>query len=137
MDRSNLRAGDADRRRVADELQRQFVEGRLSSDELTERVRQAMAACTYGELDALLQDLPRASAPAADEAVPAPQPAAPERPGPLGHRDVRAHITSYVLVMLLLVVIWLITTPGGYFWPIWPMLGWGFAVASHALVRRG
>ena len=24
----------------------------------------------------------------------------------------------------------------GYFWPIWPMLGWGLAVAAHALARR-
>jgi hypothetical protein len=136
-DPSALRAGDADRRRVADELQRHYVEGRLSSDELTERVRQAMAARTLGDLDAVVRDLPRMSTPGAQRADAAPPRAVPERPGPWGRRDVRAHATSYLLVMLLLVAIWLLTTPGGYFWPIWPMLGWGVAVAAHALARRG
>lgn len=45
----------------------------------------------------------------------------------------RAHATSYVLVMALLVMIWLMTSPGGYFWPMWPMLGWGIGLASHGL----
>jgi hypothetical protein len=38
-----------------------------------------------------------------------------------------------VIVMAFLVVIWLLTSPGGYFWPIWPMLGWGIGLASHGL----
>ncbi len=140
MDRSQLRAGDADRRQVADELQRHYVEGRLTSDELQERVRQAMAARTFGELDALLRDLPPPPAapptsPAVETRV-AEQPAAPAPASPLVPPDVRANAVSYALVMLLLVAIWLFTTPGGYFWPIWPMLGWGFAVAAHALARR-
>ena len=33
--------------------------------------------------------------------------------------------------MALLVVIWALTG-AGYFWPIWPMLGWGIGVLSHA-----
>jgi hypothetical protein len=137
MDQSSLRAGDADRRRVADELQRHYVEGRLSSDELTERVRQATAARTQGDLAALLQDLPPLTPAPSEPTAVAPQ---TESPGPVGspsHRDVRTHVTSYALVMVLLVAIWLITSPGGYFWPIWPMLGWGFAVALHAVARRG
>jgi hypothetical protein len=136
MDRSRLRAGDADRRKVADALQQHYVEGRLSADELAERTRQAMAARTQGDLDALQHDLP--------PLVPTPPEHAAvashhERPKPIesvGHRDVRMHVTSYVLMMLLLVAIWLFTTPGGYFWPIWPMLGWGVAVAMHAVARR-
>ena len=140
MDRSNLRVGDAERQRVADTLQQHFVAGRLSSEELSERVRQAMAARTQGDLDTVLGDLPPLPAPAPDEAA---APAAAASPvdstpaGPWGARDVRAHATSYALVMVLLVAIWLFTTPGGYFWPIWPMLGWGFAVAAHAFARRG
>jgi hypothetical protein len=39
--------------------------------------------------------------------------------------------------MALLVTIWLLTTPGGYFWPVWPMLGWGFGLASHGLAMHG
>ena len=136
MDQRNFRVGDADRRRVADILQGHYVAGRLSSDELAERVRQAMAARTNGDLDALLQDLPRLSTPPAEQPDPIPQPLPPKHAAPRGQRDVRLHGTSYALVMLLLVAIWLLTTPGGYFWPIWPMLGWGLAVALHVLARR-
>ena len=25
----------------------------------------------------------------------------------------------------------------GYFWPIWPMLGWGIGLASHGLATLG
>jgi hypothetical protein len=137
MDQSSLRVGDADRRRVADELQRHYVEGRLSSDELTERVRQATAARTQGDLAALLHDLPPLVPAPAEQTVPVPPTESPAPVGALGPRDVRAHVTSFALVMVLLVAIWLITTPGGYFWPIWPLLGWGIAVAAHALARRG
>lgn len=48
-------------------------------------------------------------------------------------KDFQQHLTIYGLVMTLLVVIWLLTGGWGeYFWPIWPMLGWGLAVAIHA-----
>jgi Domain of unknown function (DUF1707) len=55
---AELRAGDADRQAAVAELQRHYVEGRLSSDELGERVAQALAARTFGELSAPLADLP-------------------------------------------------------------------------------
>jgi hypothetical protein len=139
MDRANLRAGDDDRRRVADELQQHYVAGRLSSEELTERVQKANAARTFGDLDALTADLPPlpSPVPASPVGAAAPLPApVDDAVSPWERKDVRANATSYVLVMALLVAIWLVTTPGGYFWPIWPMLGWGFADAAHALARR-
>jgi hypothetical protein len=40
---------------------------------------------------------------------------------------------SYLMVMGLLIAIWLLTSPGHYFWPVWPMLGWGIGLASHAI----
>jgi hypothetical protein len=43
------------------------------------------------------------------------------------------HARSYVLVNVLLIVIWLVTTPGGYFWPFWPLLGWGIGLVAHAM----
>lgn len=49
--------------------------------------------------------------------------------------EVRSHVLSYTLVMALLVGIWAITGTG-YFWPVWPMMGWGIGVASHALGGR-
>ena len=133
MDRSELRAADDDRKRVLAQLERHFVDGRLDSDEYDERVSRALAARTYGELDALVRDLP---------STPSPPPEAPaasddEPTGPWRHEDFRRHCLSYVMVMALLVAIWLLTSPGGYFWPVWPMLGWGIGLASHGLARAG
>lgn len=44
----------------------------------------------------------------------------------------RIHLVVYLAVNTLLVAIWAITSPG-YFWPIWPMLGWGIGLAAHAV----
>jgi len=121
--RVDLRASDADRERVASVLRDSFAEGRLTTDEFQERLEAAYAARTLGQLDGITRDLPAAAAPP-------PPPAAPVRRSSHGLRE---HVTVYVLVMLFLVVIWAVTDFGGYFWPIWPILGWGLGVASHAL----
>jgi hypothetical protein len=39
-----------------------------------------------------------------------------------------SHLGIYIAINLMLVGIWA-TSDRGYFWPIWPMLGWGVAVA--------
>jgi hypothetical protein len=58
MDRSEQRAGDADRERVAERLRIALEEGRLNLYEYDDRLKDAFAAKTYGELDLLLKDLP-------------------------------------------------------------------------------
>jgi Domain of unknown function (DUF1707) len=58
--RPDLRASDAERERVASFLRDQAAEGRLTPDELDERVGNAYAAKTVRELQALIADLPRA-----------------------------------------------------------------------------
>jgi DUF1707 SHOCT-like domain len=57
--RSALRASDADREYVAERLRNAAVEGRLLAEELEHRLEAAFAARTYGELSALISDLPR------------------------------------------------------------------------------
>ncbi len=47
-------------------------------------------------------------------------------------REFYGHAVVYVAVNTLLVVIWAVTSRPGYFWPIWPMLGWGIGLAFHA-----
>jgi Domain of unknown function (DUF1707) len=64
-----LRASDADRERVADVLRQAAGEGRLSFDELDERLGAAFAARTYAELEPITADLPPAQAAAAVPAV--------------------------------------------------------------------
>jgi Domain of unknown function (DUF1707) len=54
----SLRASDADREQVAERLRHATAEGRLSEDELEERLEALYAARTYGALHALTVDLP-------------------------------------------------------------------------------
>jgi signal transduction histidine kinase len=51
-------------------------------------------------------------------------------------RWLQSHAIVYALVMALLVFIWL-TTGGGYFWPQWPIAGWGLLLALHAWFAGG
>ena len=46
-------------------------------------------------------------------------------------RDFRSHVVVYVLVNALLIAIWAVTG-AGFFWPVFPLLGWGIAVAFNA-----
>jgi hypothetical protein len=135
-----VRASNDDRRQVTEVLQAHYVAGRISSTELESRIEAALAAVTLGDLDLVVADLPTLD--------PARQPA----PEQTRHREdqdqrrrckahsekpFRAHATSYLLVIAMLVIIWALTTPGGYFWPVWPMLGWGIGLAAHGLAARG
>ena len=55
----NIRVGDAERESVAAQLREHYGDGRLTLDELNERLDQTFAARTYGELNAVTTDLPR------------------------------------------------------------------------------
>jgi hypothetical protein len=57
-ERSEIRASDAERERVVTFLRDQTAEGRLTADELDERVGRAYAAMTREELQRLVRDLP-------------------------------------------------------------------------------
>src|SRR5689334_2577257 len=59
MDRSDLRASDADRDEVVTLLRGHAEAGRLTVDELDERCSAALSAVTIGELGRLMEDLPR------------------------------------------------------------------------------
>jgi class 3 adenylate cyclase len=43
----------------------------------------------------------------------------------------KIHLTLYVSVSIFLIGIWA-ASGGGYFWPVWVILGWGIGVAGHA-----
>ena len=121
-----MRASDEDRERVVSMLRDHAAAGRLSTDELDQRTGTALAARTHGELDGLLTDLPRLRDARRAEARRA-----------AARRGFTEHARAYLAVMALLVVIWALTGMG-YFWPVWPALGWGIGVLSHrASVPRG
>lgn len=46
-------------------------------------------------------------------------------------RDLQAHLIAYLLVNAFLNAIWLLTNPGGFYWPMFPLFGWGIGVAFH------
>jgi hypothetical protein len=46
-------------------------------------------------------------------------------------RDFRNHVGVYLIVNALLIVIWA-ASGAGYFWPIWPLAGWGVGLAFNA-----
>src|SRR4051794_1904530 len=126
MAAESMRASDADREHTATLLRDHFGVGRLSDDELNDRVEQAYRARTVAELATLTDDLPAAARPSR------------RRRGGL-ETSWRIHFTVYVLVNLMLIGIWA-ASGGGYFWPIWPMLGWGIGVGAHGaplLATRG
>jgi hypothetical protein len=55
----NLRIGDAERDGAIAQLREHFVAGRLTFDELTERIDVALSAKTQRQIDRLMADLPR------------------------------------------------------------------------------
>jgi uncharacterized membrane protein len=59
---SSLRASDADRDKILDRLRQACAEGRIVALELEDRIARALRAETYGDLDAVVADLPREKA---------------------------------------------------------------------------
>jgi hypothetical protein len=53
-------------------------------------------------------------------------------------RALATHAAVFAVVELALIAVWALAG-GGYIWPVWPLLGWGAALAVHAAValRRG
>ena len=111
----DLRASDAEREHHAELLREHAAQGRLTVDELDERLDRVYAARTVGELSPVVADLP----------APAPTPQPPSRG--LTPRRLRPELAAFVAVNLMLIVIWA-ATGAGYFWPIWPILGWGLGL---------
>jgi hypothetical protein len=107
---ADQRASDADRERKLDELRRHAGDGRLDMEELEERIGAALRARTLEELAELTADLPT------------------RRPR-LRPPRIRGELRAYLAVQAMLVAIWALTGMG-YFWPVWPMLGWGIPLLA-------
>lgn len=113
---ADLRAGDADRKRVVAELQRHFVDGRLTSEELSDRITAALQARTFGELRALLTDLPALS----DHSE-----LAPTARGDWKTQLLSPPLGGALILVGVLALLWLlVATTGGHggFFPFWPVL---------------
>ena len=100
-----IRASDADRDHVTVRLREHFAAGRLTADELDERISAALKAKTHGELRPLMADLPE-PVPTAPRSIQRPHPAAP--PWVVRRRGPRF---PPVIVLVLLAALLL---PGGH-----------------------
>ena len=118
----SLRASDAEREQVVGELHHHAAAGRLTIEELEERIEQAYAARTLGELRAVTHDLP------------APVPAKISR----AHlkrakriRRLRYQAASAAATEGVCVAVWA-ATGAGSFWPGWVALALGLGLVGRA-----
>ena len=70
----DLRIGDAERDAAMAQLREHFVAGRLTFDELSERIDATLTAKTQRQIDSLMADLPRPPRDVRSEAKPDPAP---------------------------------------------------------------
>jgi hypothetical protein len=108
-----VRASDEDREQLVNELHDHAVAGRLSTDELEERLQAAYAARTTAELDGLRRDLPAST-----------------HQSTVSHAARRSHLTRRLIqetggALVLFIVcsaIWLASGASGQFWPVWVLI---------------
>ncbi|WP_433870650.1 DUF1707 SHOCT-like domain-containing protein [Saccharopolyspora sp. CA-218241] len=124
----STRASDRDRERSAERLRVALDEGRLTLTEYDERLRQAYAAVTLGELAPITSDLP---APAPE---PPAEPALDEQAKEVAKRKRDKEWREWASVTVVLVGIWLFTSiaSGGlnFFWPLIPSGIWALVLVA-------
>jgi hypothetical protein len=99
----HIRISDSDRERITERLREHFAEGRLSSDELDERITGALSAKTFGDLRGLMADLPDG----------APAPPQQWEPSPwVGRRGGIAWRGPRILPLALLLLVAALVIPG-------------------------
>ncbi|HZE06126.1 MAG TPA: DUF1707 domain-containing protein, partial [Solirubrobacteraceae bacterium] len=123
-----LRASDEDREQLIAELNEHAVAGRLSTEELEERLQAAYAARTTGELDALRRDLP-----------------VTDRQAAIAHAARRAQLSRRLVqetggsltAFVVCTAIWLATGAHGQFWPVWVLIAVVATLARSAWALYG
>jgi hypothetical protein len=112
-----VRAGDHERDRTANQLGKALAQRYLAMDEYETRLQAVFAAHTTAELRQLLADLPLDRL----------------------RRSVHIHLAGYAAMVVIVLSVWLavgLTAGAWYFWPIWPILGAGIGLVSHAIPVR-
>ena len=111
--RKDVRVSDAERDSAAAALQEHFVQGRLTLDELQERLNSVLSARTYGQLDDVFADMPNLP----------PRPAVPE-PAELPVFPARY---AAVAIMIIVMAVWLVVVA----WFSQRGYGYGYGVPPH------
>ena len=122
-----IRVSDQERDQVAGEVREHYAVGRLSDEELHQRLDATYRARTRHELQAVTRDLPGP---------------APTDRGERYRRLYRRSWGRYLRVNAICWTIWgasIAATPGHQWqgmWPLWVTLPWGAALMSHRSRRR-
>jgi hypothetical protein len=139
MGREGMRAGDGDRKLVADQLKTALDEGRLDLSEYDERLQKTYAAKTFADLDGLLDDLPGTVPPQQAQVQPAAPSGAPASAAGFGGSQAGGSPAGgseagrwarwtgpYGGAFLVCVLIWAVTSLSAkhlvYFWPVWMLI---------------
>lgn len=132
MSEHDMRVGDSERDETATQLSEHFAEGRLDHSEFAERTERALSARTRGDLDVLLSDLP--VLPVSVQPSTTLPATAGITPSQLSERAEwrRSKLTPWAVFAVFFVIVWAVTG-GGYFWPVFPILGWGIGVTVSGI----
>jgi fatty acid desaturase len=128
----SIRAGDREREKTASQLGSALAQGYLQMGEYENRLQAAFAANTTAELHMLVADLPLAQLRRND-------PRRREARRAAARRGVQIHLAGYLAMVIIVLAVWLavgLTAGAWYFWPVWPILGAGIGLVSHALPIR-
>lgn len=128
--RKNLRASDADRELVAERLRKAAAEGRLLAEELEQRLGETFKSRTYGELDAVVADLPSDGISRRSE----------RRPSPLARPAMVLAIVVAVVAVTAVAI--LVITGLLAMWALWALFAWWMfggrgARRRHRALRQG
>ncbi len=123
-----IRASDEDREQLIAELNEHTVAGRLSTEDLEQRLQAAYAAKTTGELEALRRDLP-----------------VTPRQAALSRAARRSQLTRRLIqesggtlgLFVLCTAIWLASGAHGQFWPVWVLIVAVLAIGRTAWALYG
>lgn len=128
---SEIRASDAEREQIARTLQTAATDGRLTLEEMEERLERLYETKYRHELEVLVRDLPaeREAEPASEQAGPA----VARGRGFTGPLAVHAVVVGVMSVMLI--GRWA-ASDAPFFWPVFPMFWLWMSVLVHALVRN-
>jgi Domain of unknown function (DUF1707) len=110
-DRSRLRVSDAERDQAAADIRDHYAAGRLSSEELSDRLDRVYAAQTGGELDGLRVDLPDLRPVEESD---------PRRA--IARRRLYQDAGGVVMADVAVVGVWAAAGAHSPFWPVWVIL---------------
>src|SRR5712691_11780075 len=118
--RGEVRISDDERERAADTLKRHYAAGRLTAEELEERLGEAWDARVRSDVQRLFRDLPRGAGLRPSR----------RRIERMQRAALRAHAAAYTTVNGSLVGVWALTGEGA-FWPAWSLVPGTALLAWH------